>query len=180
MSRVSWIAATVLARRRRPALKSTCTLCSTGPGVPRLQRTSRLGRLQSLPAPQEKSVDPFDRTPRGPFPGPYSPATDSKRFGLGLVAPGWSTGGIFERRRLLGCPARSPGTEPSQGADLGAAITPVVRDAHGQRLCGSGQLSEQGLASRDGRGYQLKLPFEDPLVSLSPPIDPQGNGNGQH
>lgn len=42
------------------------------------------------------------------------------------------------------------------------------------------QLSEQGLVSRDGRGYQLKLPFEDPLLSLSPPIDPQGNGNGQH
>ncbi len=42
------------------------------------------------------------------------------------------------------------------------------------------QLSEQGLLSRDGRGYQLKLPFEDPLVSLSPPIDPKGNGNGKH
>ena len=42
------------------------------------------------------------------------------------------------------------------------------------------QLSEQGLVSRDGRGYQLKLPLEDPLLSLSPPIDPQGNGNGQH
>src|SRR5229473_1221732 len=42
------------------------------------------------------------------------------------------------------------------------------------------QLSEQGLVSRDGRGYQLKLPFEDPLVFVSPPIDPKGNGNGKH
>ena len=42
------------------------------------------------------------------------------------------------------------------------------------------QLSEQGLVSRDGRGYRLKLPLEDPLVFVSPPIDPQGNGNGKH
>jgi AAA domain len=30
------------------------------------------------------------------------------------------------------------------------------------------ELSQQGLVCRDGRGYQLKLPFEDPLVSLPP------------
>jgi hypothetical protein len=41
------------------------------------------------------------------------------------------------------------------------------------------ELSEHGLLSRDGRGYQLRLPFEDPLVSLSQPIVPQGNGNGK-
>ena len=41
------------------------------------------------------------------------------------------------------------------------------------------ELSEQGLVCRDGRGYQLKLPFEDPLVSLSRPIDPPGKGNGK-
>jgi hypothetical protein len=41
------------------------------------------------------------------------------------------------------------------------------------------QLSEQGLVSRDGRGYQFKLPLEDPLLFVSPPIDPQGNGNGK-
>lgn len=41
------------------------------------------------------------------------------------------------------------------------------------------ELSEQGLVSRDDRGYQLKLPFEDPLISLPLPIDPGGNGNGK-
>ena len=42
------------------------------------------------------------------------------------------------------------------------------------------QLSEQGLVCHDNRGYQLKLHFDDPLVSLSRPIGPQGNGNGKH
>jgi hypothetical protein len=41
------------------------------------------------------------------------------------------------------------------------------------------QLSEQGVVCRDGRGYQLKLPWDDPLVSLSPPLGPPGNGNGK-
>jgi hypothetical protein len=39
------------------------------------------------------------------------------------------------------------------------------------------QLSDQGVVSHDSRGYQLKLPFDDPLVSL--PIDPLGKGNGK-
>ena len=34
------------------------------------------------------------------------------------------------------------------------------------------ELSEQGLVCHDGRGYQLKTDFDDPLVSLSPPIGP--------
>jgi hypothetical protein len=42
------------------------------------------------------------------------------------------------------------------------------------------QLSDQGLVGHDHRGYQLKLPGDDPLVSLARPIDPRGNGNGQH
>ena len=42
------------------------------------------------------------------------------------------------------------------------------------------ELSDQGLVCHDSRGYQLKLHFDDPLVSLSRPIDPRGNGNGQH
>ena len=42
------------------------------------------------------------------------------------------------------------------------------------------ELSDQGLVCHESRGYQLKLPFEDPLVSLSHPIVPQGNGNGKH
>jgi hypothetical protein len=41
-------------------------------------------------------------------------------------------------------------------------------------------LSEQGLVCHDSRGYQLRLHFDDPLVSLSPPIGPPGNGNGKH
>lgn len=41
------------------------------------------------------------------------------------------------------------------------------------------ELSEQGLVSHDNRGYQLKLPFDDPLISLPIPIDPGGNGNGK-
>src|SRR6266542_661746 len=42
------------------------------------------------------------------------------------------------------------------------------------------KLSEQGLLCHDNRGYQLKLHFDDPLLSLSRPIDPRGNGNGKH
>lgn len=41
------------------------------------------------------------------------------------------------------------------------------------------ELSEQGLVRHDNRGYQLKLPFDDPLISLPVPIDPGGNGNGK-
>lgn len=59
---------------------------------------------------------------------------------------------------------------------------------HLRQLCGMktatlcaalAELSEQGLVCRDSKGYQLRLPLEDPLVSLSLPIDPQGNGNGK-
>ena len=42
------------------------------------------------------------------------------------------------------------------------------------------QLSEQGVVGHDHRGYQLKLPFDDPRVSRSRPLDPRGNGNGKH
>ena len=42
------------------------------------------------------------------------------------------------------------------------------------------ELSDQGLVCHDSRGYQLKLHFDDPLVSLSPPIGSRGNGNGKH
>jgi len=41
------------------------------------------------------------------------------------------------------------------------------------------ELSAQGLVCHNHRGYQLKLHFDDPLLSLSRPIDPQGNGNGK-
>jgi hypothetical protein len=42
------------------------------------------------------------------------------------------------------------------------------------------QLAETGVVTHDSRGYQLNLPLQSPAVSLSPPIDPQGNGNGKH
>jgi hypothetical protein len=42
------------------------------------------------------------------------------------------------------------------------------------------ELSDQGLVCHDHRGYQLKLHFDDPLVSLSRPLGPLGKGNGKH
>jgi hypothetical protein len=42
------------------------------------------------------------------------------------------------------------------------------------------ELADQGLVHHDQRGYQLKPHFHDPPVSLPPPIDPVGNGNGKH
>jgi hypothetical protein len=45
-------------------------------------------------------------------------------------------------------------------------------------------LVRQGLVLRVPGGYQLKLPLQDaspPIpFPLSPPRDPQGNGNGKH
>lgn len=43
------------------------------------------------------------------------------------------------------------------------------------------ELSQQGVVTRDGRGYQLKLPLDDQTLSLpTSPIPPAGNGNGKH
>jgi hypothetical protein len=42
------------------------------------------------------------------------------------------------------------------------------------------QLSAQGVVGHDPRGYQLKHPLDDPLLSLAHPLDPRGNGNGKH
>jgi hypothetical protein len=42
------------------------------------------------------------------------------------------------------------------------------------------QLAQTGVVTHDSRGYQLNRPSPSPAVSLSPPIDPQGNGNGKH
>jgi hypothetical protein len=42
------------------------------------------------------------------------------------------------------------------------------------------ELSQQGVVTRDGRGYQLKLPLDDQTLSLSSPTPPAGNGNGKH
>jgi AAA domain-containing protein len=42
------------------------------------------------------------------------------------------------------------------------------------------QLADNGVVTRDRRGYQLNPEFQSSAVSLSPPIDPRGNGNGKH
>ena len=42
------------------------------------------------------------------------------------------------------------------------------------------QLADNGMVSHDSRGYQLTRSMQSPAVSLSAPIDPQGNGNGKH
>jgi hypothetical protein len=71
---------------------------------------------------------------------------------------------------------------------LGGLDQPVTVQ-HLRKLCGLrtatvcsclAQLVETGLVTRDSRGYQLNLPLQSPAVSLSPPIGPQGNGNGKH
>jgi hypothetical protein len=42
------------------------------------------------------------------------------------------------------------------------------------------QLAQTGVVTHDSRGYQLNRVSPSPAVSLSPPIDPQGKGNGKH
>ena len=42
------------------------------------------------------------------------------------------------------------------------------------------QLAQAGVVTRHSKGYQLTLALQSPAVSLSPSIDPQGNGNGKH
>ena len=41
------------------------------------------------------------------------------------------------------------------------------------------ELADTGVVTRDSRGYQLNPALQSPAVSLSRPIDPQGNGNGK-
>jgi hypothetical protein len=42
------------------------------------------------------------------------------------------------------------------------------------------QLAQTGVVTHDSRGYQLNRVSPSPAVSLSPPIGPQGKGNGKH
>src|SRR5260370_21955453 len=42
------------------------------------------------------------------------------------------------------------------------------------------QLADNGVVSHNSRGYQLTRPMQSPAVSLSAPIDPQGNRNAKH
>jgi predicted Rossmann fold nucleotide-binding protein DprA/Smf involved in DNA uptake len=88
-------------------------------------------------------------------------------------------------------PAVTPKSTASPSQRVRQALSGLSEPVPVQRLrqlCGMrtadvcaalAELSEQGLVSRDNRGYQLKLPFDDPLISLPIPIDPGGNGNGK-
>ena len=88
-----------------------------------------------------------------------------------------------------GAPSDPPGSPLQRVRQVLTQLKEPTSVQHLRQLCGMktatlcaalAELSEQGLVCRVGRGYQLRLPFEDPLVSLSHPIDPQGNGNGKH
>ena len=85
-----------------------------------------------------------------------------------------------------------PGNEPSvlQRVQqiLGGLEQPVTVQQL-RKLCGLrtttvcsclAQLVQTGVVTHDSRGYQLNRPSPSPAVSLSPPIGPQGNGNGKH
>lgn len=86
-------------------------------------------------------------------------------------------------------PAAKATASPSQRVRQAlSGLTEPVPVQRLRQLCGMrtadvcaalAELSDQGLVSRDNRGYQLKLPFDDPLISLPLPIDPGGNGNGK-
>src|SRR6266403_1624372 len=85
-----------------------------------------------------------------------------------------------------------PGAEPSalqRVQQILAGLNQPVTVQQLRKLCGLrtatvcsclAHLAETGMVSRDNRGYQLNPGFQSPAVSLSPSIDPQGNGNGKH
>ena len=85
-----------------------------------------------------------------------------------------------------------PGSEPSalqRVHQVLAGLDQPVTVQQLRKLCGLrtttvcsclAQLGQTGVVTRDSRGYQLNLALQSPAVSLSPPIDPQGNGNGKH
>ena len=84
----------------------------------------------------------------------------------------------------------TPATAPSPRQRVHQALAQLAEPAsvqHLRELCGMrtatlcaslAELTQAGLVTRDVRGYQLKLPWAE-AVSLSRPIDPQGNGNGK-
>ena len=85
-----------------------------------------------------------------------------------------------------------PGSEPSalqRVQQILAGLDQPVTVQQLRKLCGLRtatvcscltQLADQGVVSRDSRGYQLNPALPSLAVSLSPPMDPQGNGNGKH
>jgi hypothetical protein len=85
-----------------------------------------------------------------------------------------------------------PGSEPSalqRVQQILAGLDQPVTVQQLRKLCGLRtatvcscltQLADQGVVSRDSRGYQLNPALPSLAVSLSPPMDPQGNGNRKH
>jgi hypothetical protein len=85
-----------------------------------------------------------------------------------------------------------PGSKPSalqRVQQILASLNQPITVQQLRKLCGLrtatvcsclAHLAETGMVSRDNRGYQLNPGFQSPAVSLSPSIDPQGNGNGKH
>jgi len=85
-----------------------------------------------------------------------------------------------------------PGSEPSalqRIQQILAGLDQPVTVQQLRKLCGLrtatvcsclAQLAETDVVTHDSRGYQLNRVPPSPAVSLSPPIGPQGNGNGKH
>jgi hypothetical protein len=85
-----------------------------------------------------------------------------------------------------------PGSEPSalqRIQQILAGLDQPLTVQQLRKLCGLrtatvcsclAQLAETDVVTHDSRGYQLNRVPPSPAVSLSPPIGPQGNGNGKH
>jgi hypothetical protein len=89
-------------------------------------------------------------------------------------------------------PIAEPASEPSalqRVQQTLAGLDQPVTVQQLRKLCGLrtatvcsclAELADTGVVIRDSKGYQLNLALQPPAVSLSPSIDPQGNGNGKH
>ncbi|HKM82157.1 MAG TPA: AAA family ATPase [Candidatus Acidoferrum sp.] len=89
------------------------------------------------------------------------------------------------------CSIPEPGSEPpilQRIQQILAGLDQPVTVQQLRKLCGLrtatvcsclAQLAETGVVTRDSRGYQLNRSLQSPAASLSPPIGPQGNGNGK-
>jgi len=85
-----------------------------------------------------------------------------------------------------------PGSEPSalqRVQQILAGLDQPLTVQQLRKLCGMrtttvcsclAQLADNGVVTRDSRGYQLNPALQSAAVSLSPPIGPQGNGNGKY
>jgi len=93
------------------------------------------------------------------------------------------------------CSVPKPGSEPGGGQTLQriqqilAGLEQPATVQQLRKLCGLrtttvcsclAQLAQTGVVTHDRRGYQLNRVSPSPAVSLSPPIGPQGKGNGKH